>query len=367
MTCVAVIPARGGSKGIPRKNLCRLRGKPLLAYTIGHAQAARSVDRVVVSTDDGEIAEVARYFGAEVVWRPAGISGDGASSESAVLHVLDELSKRDDYDPELVLLLQATSPIRERDDVQRAIEQLINERADSLFSGCPLHGFVWRRQADGLTSFSYDYHRRQPRQSSPDDFLENGSIYVTRSELLRATGNRLGGRIAVYPMSPLQSLQVDEPPDLVAIERLLMSQPTEPLDASALADINLLVLDFDGVLTDDRVLVDQHGTEAVRCHRGDGWGIARLSESGVSVVVMSAERNPVVSARCQKLRIEAIRGLRRQAGGAQGARKRPTSAGDSNCIHRQRRQRSPVSELGGPADRRSRRSPGRPRRVPSRL
>jgi N-acylneuraminate cytidylyltransferase len=212
---------------------------------------------------------------------------------------------RDGYDPELVLLLQATSPIRNGDDVQRAIDQLIAERADSLFSACPVHGFVWRRHGDAVESFSYDYRARRPRQQSPEDFLENGSIYVTRTALLRATGNRLGGRIAVYPMLPLQSLQVDEPADLVAIERLLMCQPAEPGAVDALADIDLLVLDFDGVLTDDRVLVDERGIESVRCHRGDGWGIARLRDSGVAIVVLSAETNPVVTARCRKLRIEA--------------------------------------------------------------
>jgi YrbI family 3-deoxy-D-manno-octulosonate 8-phosphate phosphatase len=324
VNCVAVIPARGGSKGIPRKNLCPLRGKPLLAYTIEHAKAAPSVDRVVVSTDDTEIADVANRFGAEVVRRPAEISGDDASSESAVLHALDELRKGDGYDPELVLLLQATSPIRDRTDVQRAIDQLIDERADSLFSACPLHGFVWRRQPGSVISLSYDYRARRPRQQSPEDFLENGSIYVTRTELLRATGNRLGGRIVVYPMLPLQSLQVDEAADLVAIERLLMSQTFEPPDVAGLVDIDLLVLDFDGVLTDDGVLVDQHGTESVRCHRGDGLGIARLRESGVEVVVLSTETNPVVTARCRKLRIEAIQAchdklaaLRELAGGRQ--------------------------------------------------
>jgi YrbI family 3-deoxy-D-manno-octulosonate 8-phosphate phosphatase len=305
MSCVAIIPARGGSKGIPRKNICPIAGKPLLAYTIEHAKATAAIDRVVVSTDAPEIADVATRYGAEVVWRPTEISGDSAASELALLHALDELARRDAYRPDLVVMLQATSPIRRPHDVQRAIDTLQAEGADSLFSACTLHGFVWRRNGGGLTSVSYDYTARRMRQDTPEDLLENGSIYVTRHELLRATGNRLGGRIAVYRMDPLDSLQVDEPEDLVSIERLLRWRG-QGMTHAHLVDVDLLVLDFDGVLTDDRVLVDQQGTEAVWCHRGDGWGIARLREAGIEVVVLSAEANPVVGARCRKLQIEAV-------------------------------------------------------------
>lgn len=305
MSCVAIIPARGGSKGIPRKNICAIAGKPLLAYTIEHAKATPAIDRVVVSTDAPEIVAVATTYGAEVVWRPSEISGDRAASELALLHALDALAIRDGYRPDLVVMLQATSPLRQAHDVQRAIETMLADGADSLFSACTLHGFVWRRNGTGLASVSYDYRTRRMRQDTPEDLLENGSIYVTRHDLLRATGNRLGGRIAVYRMDPLDSLQVDEPADLLAVERLLRARRAVG-SPPHLAGIDLLVLDFDGVLTDDRVLVDQDGHEAVFCHRGDGWGLARLREAGVEVVVISAETNPVVSARCRKLQIEAV-------------------------------------------------------------
>lgn len=305
MNCVAIIPARGGSRGIPRKNICAVAGRPLLAYTIDHAKSTPAIDRIVVSTDSPDIAGVAAQYGAEVVWRPPDISGDGASSESAMLHALDEVAARDGYRPDLVVLLQATSPLRHAQDAQRAIETLISEEADSLFSACTLHGFVWRRNGHGLASFSYDHRARTPRQQAPEDLLENGSIYVTRHDLLRATGNRLGGRIAVYRQDPLDSFQVDEPADLQTVERLLRWRNHVSAPAP-LVDVDLLALDFDGVMTDDRVLVDQNGTEAVWCHRGDGWGIARLREAGIAIVVISAEVNPVVSARCRKLRIDAV-------------------------------------------------------------
>jgi YrbI family 3-deoxy-D-manno-octulosonate 8-phosphate phosphatase len=312
MTCVAIVPARGGSRGIPRKNLREIAGKPLLAYTVEHARATPSIDRVVVSTDDEEIAEVAERYGAEVIWRPAEISGDRASSEAALLHALDELDAHAGYRPDLVVMLQATSPMRRPHDVQRAIDTLLAEGADSLFSACTVHGFLWHREGEELSSIGYDYRDRRMRQDGPEDLLENGSIYVTRHDLLRATRNRLGGRIAVYRMDPLDSFQVDEPSDLVLMERLIGSDPTAlPTEGSSASpveglDIDLLVLDFDGVMTDDRVLVDQHGTESVWCHRGDGWGIARLRDAGVPIVVISTETNPVVGARCAKLRIDVM-------------------------------------------------------------
>jgi N-acylneuraminate cytidylyltransferase len=302
---LAIIPARGGSKGIPRKNVRPFLGKPLLAHSIEHARQAPSVGRVVVSTDDPEIAAVARRYGAEVVERPAEISGDTASSESALLHVLDHLEAAEGYRPELVVFLQATSPLRRPGAVQAAIDRLRREQADSLFSACPIHTFIWRRHRGRLESITCDYRNRPRRQDIGEDFAETGSIYVFKTRVLRESGNRLGGRIALYPDDPLCNFQVDEPGDFDLLERAAALQPGRPA-APDLSAIRLLVLDFDGVMTDNRVLVAQDGAEAVRCHRGDGWGIARLKERGVAIVVISTEANRVVEARCRKLGLDFV-------------------------------------------------------------
>ncbi len=305
---LALIPARGGSKGIPRKNLVPLGGKPLLAHTIEQARATPAIDRVVVSTDDDEIASVAGQWGAEVVRRPAALASDTASSEEALMHVLDELREREGYEPDVVVFLQATSPLRHADDISQAIATLKAEGADALFSACPVHGFVWRRQAEKLEAVSYDSRNRPRRQDIGEDLLENGSIYVFRPWVLRRFGNRLGGKIAVYPMHPLDSFQIDEPADLELFERLLESRRPERT-LPDLAQIRLLVLDFDGVLTDNRVLVHQDGSEAVRCNRSDGLGIERLRAGGrVETVVLSKETNPVVAARCRKLDLACAQG-----------------------------------------------------------
>ncbi len=303
---LAIIPARGGSKGIPGKNIRLLNGKPLLAHTIEQAQHTPQITRIIVSTDDPAIGQIARTYGAEVIWRPAAISGDKASSESALQHVLDILLEREGYDPKLVVFLQATSPMRRPDDVQRAIETLDIEQADSLLSVCPVHGFIWRRMGENIDSFSFNYRQRQMRQDAPQDYIENGSIYVFKPWVLRQLDNRLGGKIAIYEMAYLDSFQIDEPNDLVLIERLMAARPAASLPG--LGSLRLLVLDFDGVLTDNRVMVTETGEEAVLAHRGDGWGIARLKEAGVEVMVLSTEQNPVVAARCQKLAIDYIQG-----------------------------------------------------------
>jgi N-acylneuraminate cytidylyltransferase len=304
MSVLTIIPARGGSKGIPLKNIQPILGKPMLAYSIEHAKLSPSVDRVVVSTDSEAIASVASAYGAEVIWRPAQISTDTASSEAALLHALDYLRDTEAYEPELVVFLQATSPIRQADDIEKSIHTLRAEGADSLFSACRVHGFVWRLEGGELRSLSYDYRERVRRQDAPEDLLENGSIYVFKPWVLRTFNNRLGGKIAVYRMHPLDSFQVDEPDDLEIIERLMRLRT--PGFVPDLSCVRMLVLDFDGVMTDNRVLVDEEGRESVWCSRADGWGIARVKESGVDVVVLSTETNPVVSSRCRKLGVECV-------------------------------------------------------------
>ena len=302
---LAIIPARGGSKGIPRKNVKLILNKPVLAYSIEHAKQTAAITRVVVSTDDGEIAAVAQQYGAEVVWRPADISGDGATSESALQHTLDYLEEHENYVPDLVVFLQATSPIRQPDDISNALTLLEQEDGDSLLSVCLVHGFVWREEKGNIQSFTYDYHNRARRQDAPIDYTENGSIYIFKPSILREQNNRLGGKILLYEMNPLDSFQIDEPNDLALIAHLLpLRRPFS--NRPDFSQVELLVLDFDGVLTDNRVHLNQEGVESVVCHRGDGWGISQLRQAGLPIMILSTETNQVVSARAQKLQVPVI-------------------------------------------------------------
>ena len=299
---VAIIPARGGSKRIERKNLLPLAGEPLVVHTVRHALAAEEVDEVIVSTEDEEIAALATAAGATVIARPAELAGDRATSESALLHVLDT---REGPDPELVVFLQATSPVRRAEDIDAAVRRLRDSGADSLLSACRDRGFLWVPDADGARPTNYDPQARPREQDMPPQYRENGSIYVFRTPVLREGGARLGGRIEIYEMDEWSSIQIDEPED-VELAEWILARRAGPLD---LPDpLGLVVFDFDGVMTDNTVLVDQDGREAVLANRGDGWGIARLTEAHVPVAVLSTEMNPVVAARCAKLGIPCLQG-----------------------------------------------------------
>ncbi|MBZ0115127.1 MAG: acylneuraminate cytidylyltransferase family protein [Thermoanaerobaculia bacterium] len=226
---LAIIPARGGSKGVPRKNIVDVGGRPLVAWSILHAASTPRINRIVVSTDDDEIADVARSLGAEVIDRPGQISGDEASSESAIEHALATLFATEGYEPDLVVFLQATSPLRRRNELDSAIQAFLEEGADSMFSATTIHGFLWRTRADGhLESVSYDWKARQRRQEIGEDLMENGSFYIFRASTLLDTGNRLGGSIAAYKTHPLGSFQIDEPHDVALMEWLFSSLKDNP-------------------------------------------------------------------------------------------------------------------------------------------
>lgn len=310
---LTIIPARGGSKGIPRKNVTLLAGKPLVAHSIVQARETAGVTRVVVSTDDDEIAAVSREWGAEVVPRPAEISGDKASSESALLHALDYLKEREGYEPELVVFLQATSPLRAADDMQRAIETLRREEGDSLFSACRVEGFTWRLAGGSLTPVNYDPAKRPRRQDLKEEIWEeNGSFYILKPWVLRELNSRLGGRIVMHKMDRTASFQIDEPGDFELLEHLMAFPRAEGgnlrPERAGFESIRLLALDFDGVMTDNRVLVAEDGKEAVFCNRSDGLGLGMLRAKGTEVIVLSKEKNPVVAARCRKLGVQCIQG-----------------------------------------------------------
>ena len=219
---LAIIPARGGSKRIPGKNLIPINGKPMLVYSIEHALSTPGIQRVVVSTDNPEIARVSRTHGAEVVHRPPEISTDTSSSESALCHCLDYLRDREAYEPELVVFLQATSPLRQLDDIQNAIASLIAEQADSLFGAVPIEGYVWRETNDSISPINYDSVNRPRRQDLTERIWEeNGSIYIFKPWVIRKFNSRLGGKVVMFPMARLDSYQVDEKKDIVLMEKIL--------------------------------------------------------------------------------------------------------------------------------------------------
>jgi len=307
---LAIIPARGGSKGIPGKNLKPIAGKPLLVYSIERALQAESVGRVVVSTDDAQIAEVAKNNGAEVIIRPAQISGDEASSESALLHVLDTLHDKEGYEPDLVVFLQCTSPLTLPEDIDGTVNALLETNADTALSVTPFHYFLWQEGKNGdATGINHDKSVRLLRQQRQPQYLETGAVYVMRAQAFKESKHRFFGKTAVYVMPSERCLELDEPVDF-EVARVLMCRQEKLQKSQMLPEaIEALVLDFDGVFTDNKVILLQNGTEAVVCNRSDGLVIERLKKFGIPVLVISTEKNPVVQKRCSKLNVECIHGI----------------------------------------------------------
>ncbi|ADI07781.1 transferase [Streptomyces bingchenggensis BCW-1] len=335
---VAVIPARGGSKGVPAKNLAAVGGVPLVARAVRECLASRLVTDVVVSTDDAGIAAVARGAGAEVVQRPTAIAGDTATSEAAVLHALDTYEAAHGISAEVVLLVQCTSPFIVREDVDGVAEAVLDGGADTALTVAPFHGFVWRDAEDGTTThasadasadasaetagettadggygINHDKSYRPRRQDRPQDLLETGAAYGMRVEGFRAERHRFFGRTALVRTDAARVLEIDDPHDLARARALapLLDAP-RPGALPTRDDIDAVVLDFDGTQTDDKVLIDSDGRELVAVHRGDGLGIAALRRAELALLILSTEQNPVVAARARKLRVPVLHGIDRK-------------------------------------------------------
>lgn len=218
----AVIPARGGSKGIPRKNIRLIAGIPLIAHSILDCQDSQLVRQVFVSTDDEEIAQISKEYGATVIHRPSKIAGDNASSESALRHAVEEIEAAG-FAPDLIVFLQCTSPVRTGEDIDRAVCHLQAARADSLLSVSPSHRFLWQDKAGEAVSINYDYQHRQRRQDLAPQYVENGSIYIFKPWVLKSLNNRLGGKVALFQMDEKASLEIDSLLDWKILELLLTS------------------------------------------------------------------------------------------------------------------------------------------------
>ncbi|MGW5738220.1 MULTISPECIES: cytidylyltransferase domain-containing protein [Streptomyces] len=336
---LAVIPARGGSKGVPAKNLAPVGGVPLVARAVRECLAARLVTDVVVSTDDHVIAEAARAAGAEVVLRPAAIAGDTATSEAAVLHAMDAHEALHGTTVDVVLLVQCTSPFIVREDVDGVVGSIVDGGADTALTVAPFHGFVWRdaddepaaldarhtgqvggstkvarsTATDGGYGVNHDKSFRPRRQDRPQDLLETGAVYAMDVTGFREHKHRFFGRTELVRTDPARVLEIDDPHDLARARALAPLFDSGRADALPTRDdIDAVVLDFDGTQTDDRVLIDSEGREFVSVHRGDGLGIAALRDAGIPLLILSTEQNPVVAARARKLKLPVLHGIDRK-------------------------------------------------------
>jgi len=322
---LAIIPARGGSKSIPYKNIRPFAGYPLIAYSIAAALQANLVTRTIVSTDDEKIADVAREFGAEVPFlRPTEISQDDTPDLPVFEHALNWLVENENYKPNAVVQLRPTSPVRPHNCVDDAIRILIDHPLADSVRGVVIAGQnpykMWHInekgqlmpiiQVDGVNE-SYNI----PRQELPAVYWQTGQIDVIRPETILKKMSMSGNVIYPLVIDPLYTVDIDTPLDweqgerLVKYGNLVMVQPG--LEKRKLPEkLELLVLDFDGVLTDDRVWVDEAGHEMIAAVRGDALGLRQLRTlTNIQVLVLSREANPVVAERCKKMNVPYLQGV----------------------------------------------------------
>ncbi|MBN2146010.1 MAG: acylneuraminate cytidylyltransferase [Anaerolineales bacterium] len=332
MEILALIPARGGSKSIPRKNIRPLAGYPLLAYSIAAGLQAKTITRTIVSTDDDEIAAIARQYGAETPFqRPAEFAQDNTTDLPVFEHALRWLAKNEGYRPEIVVQLRPTSPIRPPDCVDQAVQLLLDHpKADSVRGVVPAgqnpHK-MWRITPEGsmtpllsVPGIAEPYNA--PRQALPPIYWQTGHIDAIRTTTIYEQKSLSGKVILPLLLESRYTIDIDTRNDWQRAEWLItqgdlpMVRPSS--DPSAFRagkrrplpqSVELVVFDFDGVMTDDRVWTDQNGQEMVAANRGDGMGIALLRKAGIPAIVLSTEPNPVVAARCRKLGLPVLQGV----------------------------------------------------------
>jgi len=223
MNIIVIIPARGGSKGLPRKNILPFNNIPLIVHSINYAKECNLVDNIYVSTDDNEIASISSEYGATIIERPLELSGDSATTESAIDHALSTLETK----PEIIILLQPTSPFRPKSSLQVALDKFIQNNFDSLLSISPTHHFFWSIDENDNINAKYDYLNRPRRQDLKKEnvrFVENGSLYIFTYDHFKSMNNRLGGKIGYIEFDEKYSHEIDTKLDFKFLEALVKNE-----------------------------------------------------------------------------------------------------------------------------------------------
>jgi YrbI family 3-deoxy-D-manno-octulosonate 8-phosphate phosphatase len=311
---IAFIPARGGSKSIPRKNIKALAGRPLLHWVLDAAAGCELIDRVCVATDDVEIADCVRAHGSdkvEAVPRSAETASDTATTESAML----EFAR--DHAFECMVLIQATSPLLRREQLVEAIRHYRSSGADSLVSVVRQKRFMWTRADGKALPVNYDPRRRPRRQDFDGYYVENGAFYITSRDSLLASGCRLSGKMTLYEMPEETYFELDEPGDWEIVEGLLRNrnQGLRAAPGGLQREVRLVATDVDGVLTDAGMYYSESGDELKKFNTRDGKAFELLRQQGIQTAIITSENTKLVERRARKLKIDHLmQGVEDKAG-----------------------------------------------------
>lgn len=302
---IALIPVRGGSKSIPLKNIKPINGRPLVYWTLDAAVKCSEIDKIYVSTDSEEIKKTVELYRQGMsepdrlhcVERDPRTATDTASTESAMLDFAEQ------YEFEHMVLIQATSPLLEAEQLTGGIKKYQDEGYDSLLSAVRQKRFVWKETAKGAEAVNYDFNKRPRRQEFDGFLVENGAFYITGRESLLESRCRLSGKIGIYEMEEDSYFEIDEPSDWIIVEKLLRKKSVAVRSGKS---IRLFVTDCDGVLTDGGMYYTDGGDEMKKFNTLDGIGIALLRKQGIRTAIITGENTRIVEARATKLKIDYL-------------------------------------------------------------
>lgn len=307
---VAFIPVRGGSKSIPLKNIKNMCGKPLVYWTVAAACKCKEIDKVYVATDSEKIKQVLQeakekekdsaFQKLEIIGRSAESASDTASTEFAMLEFAEK------YEFEHIVLIQATSPLLDAEDLNRGFSLYRQEDCDSVLSVVRQKRFNWEVDGAGnAKAINYDYFHRPRRQEFDGYCVENGAFYITSKERLLETGNRISGNIKACEMSEDTFFEIDEPSDWAIIEKLLQKRIAKTQMPAK--KIKMLLTDCDGCLTDGGMYYSENGDELKKFSTQDGLGFRLIREKGIICGIVTGENTKLVKRRAEKLKLEILK------------------------------------------------------------
>ena len=299
---IAFIPVRGGSKSIPLKNIKSFCGKPLVCWNIEALEQCQEVDKIIVATDSDKIEETVAsrpYKKTKIYRRSAENACDTASTESVILEYIRYAQLPVD---DILMLVQATSPLTETVHFTEALNMYAKGEYDSILTCVRNYRFFWNENG---TSMNYDYKNRPRRQNFSGMLMENGAFYINKVKNILESGNRLSGQIGIYEMPEYTATEIDEPDDWIVLENLMRKHVLSKRKETK-KNIKLFLCDVDGTLTDGGMYYSENGDELKKFNTRDGMGFQLLREAGIKTGIITSEDTKIVAKRAQKLKVDYL-------------------------------------------------------------
>ncbi|MCT7495709.1 acylneuraminate cytidylyltransferase [Aliarcobacter cryaerophilus] len=298
---IAFIPVRCGSKSIPFKNIKEFCGKPLVYWNLEALENSKNINKIFVATDCEEIKNVVNSFNfskVKIYDRDKENASDTSSTESVMLEFIN---KQNFNDSDLFFLVQATSPLTQTKDFDKALETLKNENGDSLLTCIRTKRFFWDKNANPI---NYDFINRPRRQDFDGLFMENGAFYINSIGNIQKDKNRLSGKIAIYEMEEFTAVEIDEEDDWLIAEKMMYKYILSKRKKEY--QIKLFLSDVDGTLTDAGMYYGENGEEFKKFNTHDGKGFELLRKAGIKTGIITSENTKIVANRAKKLKVDYL-------------------------------------------------------------